>query len=327
MFLPIKVFNGLESFASSVYIAFGTILSAIVFLHIFKIRYLDYYEFIEEKEIEPEFKNKKDKNDLPEDKLQIEKVEQIDSKKEKIIIRDPNHNPFGFLEIITKCLISGLKAAIMLFVILPSSIALIGEVAAIILFFTIVKSGLLFWGLEIGDISAIIFTMIILILSYNFVISKRIRLKQIGLVFIAGCIICGIALAMGVLGVSNFDKSTEVLSNDSETSDNFIMNDKLVVGIYKKPINYIVKDDSENIVEVIVKHPEKYNINLSVSANKIKLLEYGNEKEYLGIFREFVNMINNKQIVHYINQEEINVYATQENINKLKNNYNNTAHN
>lgn len=325
VFLPGKAFNILESFVSAVYIAFATALSVIVFLHIFKIRYLDYYEFVEENDAE--IKNTKANKNANEETLQVEKRERINSKKEKIIIRDPNHNPFGFLKIITKFVIFGLKAMAILFVILPAAVALIGEVASIILLFTIAKSGLLFYGLELGSISAIIFTIIVLILSYNFVTSKKVRLKMMGISFIVGCVLCGIAIALGILGISKFERINEILPNDVEASQTFTMNDKLVVGISKKTINYIEKSDAENNVEVVVKHPQKYIVNIVSSSNKIKILEYANGKKSLSLFEDFTNMINNKQIIHSIDQEEIEVYATQDNINKLKENYNKISHN
>lgn len=326
-FLPPKGYFILESFVSAVYIAFATVVSVIVFLHIFKIRYLDYYEFIEEKEGETPSKEKKSNNSNKDEKLLIEKIEPINSKKEKIIIRDPNHNPFGFLEIITKFVILGLKGMVLLFIILPASIALIAEVASIILFFMIAKSGLLFVGLELGSISAIIFTLLVLILSFNFLINKKVRLKLIGITFLIACVVCGTAIAFGTLGITKFNRTTETLTNDIETSEKFIMTDKLGLAMKEKQINYIEKQDADNTVEVVVKHPEKYSVNLFITSSKIKLSYYNAEPESFENIEKLVKMINDRQIIKYNSEYQIDVYATQDNINKLKLNYTKINHN
>lgn len=82
-----------------------TIISFIVLVHVFKIRYLNYYdELINEEKV-----------DTKNDKKKEEKSKIKEDKKDRIIIRDENTRPFAFLSVLSKIIIIFVKVFVFFF--------------------------------------------------------------------------------------------------------------------------------------------------------------------------------------------------------------------
>ena len=102
--LPSSIYYIIRDIFESIYTVLVLIIGTIILLHIFKIRYLDYYEIIkEESETEKEENESKKIENNEKRKVFIEK------KREQIIIRDPNHSQSKFLAGIFKFVLSCIK--------------------------------------------------------------------------------------------------------------------------------------------------------------------------------------------------------------------------
>ena len=96
---------------SSIYMILALIVGVAIFLHIFKIRYLDYYEIVKEDNYSENSKHEEEA--VSEDNKVLENKKEkkfIEKKKEKIIIRDPSHSEMKFLNGIMKLVIWCIKA-------------------------------------------------------------------------------------------------------------------------------------------------------------------------------------------------------------------------
>lgn len=151
--LPTAIYYVLYDILSSTYIILATILGITILLHIFKIRYLDYYEIIkEDKNKQEENSNKIEENDnlnnIKQNSIESKQEKKkifIEKQKEKIIIRDPEHSQSKFLTGILKIMLICFKA-MAVFLAIPPLITFIMFITLIVLSFLFVKTGLLFFG-------------------------------------------------------------------------------------------------------------------------------------------------------------------------------------
>lgn len=112
----------------TLYLVIALVVGVAVLLHIFKIRYLDYYEIVKEDsevpdtmEVVTEVEAKKvEDEDTKKEKIILEK------KKEKVVIRDPKHSEYKFL--------TGLGKVMLWFVKLIVAFILVGFACSLIAF-------------------------------------------------------------------------------------------------------------------------------------------------------------------------------------------------
>lgn len=191
---------------SSIYIILALIVGVTVLLHIFKIRYLDYYEIIKEddfKESNEISDSEDDKNDVRGKKDNNEKDKIfIGKKKEKIVIRDPEHSQSKFLTGIIRIVLWCIKF-IVFWIALGFVFSFVCLITLLILSFLFVKTGLVFCGSFLGIISALIINFIILDLFYNFIVSKSSKKNMLALFFVISLVLAGISIGMILIGITS----------------------------------------------------------------------------------------------------------------------------
>jgi len=313
------LYYAIHSFCASIYIIFSLIAGITTMLHIFKTRYLDYYEiFKEENEKENQIENDTEKVDEEERYDEKRKVF-IEKKKEKIIIRDPNHSQSKFLNGLFRIMLSFIKfiaiciAACLVF-------TFITLFCLLVLSFMFVKTGLVFWGVLLGIISAIIINFIILELFYNFVISKKNKKTTMAISFVIALILAGISIGMIFIGITEFNYiPSPNAKNIVEDVYEYEMSENLSIGYWNCVLNYI-ETDSEKI-RIVVEHSEymKTKILNNGYTQTIEVYCITDEAKIMETFRNIVEDINNKEIVEY-SVPVMNVYASKENIERLKQN-------
>lgn len=151
--LPTAIYYTLVNILSSVYLILALVVGIAILLHIFKIRYLDYYEIVKETGITEDNKITEDyiKNEKTSNNENIEYTTKnnkkifIKKQQEKIIIRDPEHSQSKFLTGIIKIVLTCVKA-IAIFVGIPFIFSFVGLVTLLVLSFLFVKTGLVFLG-------------------------------------------------------------------------------------------------------------------------------------------------------------------------------------
>jgi len=312
-FLPDNLNYFIYQIIFDLYIIVSTILAVILLLHIFKVRYLDY--FVVEKQ-------SKEETNLPNEnscvKSQNEKNNQI-LRKEKIIIRDPEHSGYKFIFTMLKFLLIFLKFFVSL-IALVFAFTLVLLFTLLILLFMFVKTGLVFIGALLFTISLIIINILTLNVLYNFIISKKIKKSLIGIFLSISLCLMGCGIAFSLIGLTNF-KYVNSLNHESFMKETKTINIKenTVIVSYNTQVEYI----ESNLKDVVVEfnHMKHASVNIFENQNGcFKIYSYLNINDPIAFIKMVIKDINNKNIVNY-DSSSIKVYASKENINILKSNY------
>lgn len=313
-FLPYTLQNSIYSLLSDIYIIIGLILGVILLLHIFKVRYLDYYIIVKED------RNIDVKDSLNEEKIvnKDDKKIILEKKKEKIIIRDPDHSGYKFISLLLRCFLWFIKIMVV-FTASMFCFSLIFLVIALVLSFMFVKTGLVFFGSFLIIFFSIVINIIILILLYNFIISKKSKKARLVVSGLVSLIMIGVGCGLTMIGVTRFDvielppeeyKKTEILV---PMSDNLFINDHFFDTEF-------IESDINNI-KVVLTHSKYYKG--SVYHNKpINSLDFhfnSTNSDFMDNIRKYITDINNRKIVDY-SLQKVTIYTSRENIEKLKNN-------
>ena len=316
--LGLNIYYVIRNICEAIYLTLALFVGITILLHIFKIRYLDYYEIVREEDINTEKQETSDnqKNILAENAKEENDENKIlqNRKKEKIVIRDPRHSISKFLIGIIKAVLFCIKA-IVAFISIYFVFTFICLVALLILSFLFIGTGLVFLGSLFGIISAIIINFIILKLCYNFIISKKTQKSKMAILFLTSLVLAGISIGLICIGITRF-KYIENPEENGEVEEvyNVEMSDNLCMRNYWRDIQYIETDSNE--VKIVVKHSKYYNVDVIEDRGNI----YFHMKEKaMEEIRQTIKDINNKEIKNYSNHK-VYVYTSKDNIEKIKRN-------
>ena len=322
--MPWEAYEAYIGIVKSVYIVLALTVGLSVLFHIFKIRYLDYYEIVCEGNITDKIEDseRKQNNNLNNEDMgdnSKEKKMFIKDKREKIIIRDPEHTQSKFLSGILKCVLTCFKALAVL-VGIEFSLTFIALVTLVILSFLIARTGLVFWGALFILIAGLLLNFIVLKILYYFIISKKNDKKVIGIIIISALLLAGGGIGLVIGGLTQFEY---VNVNNKQDEYIFEMNDKLIIWDSACDIEYI-ENEQDNIT-VRFEHPEfcatNYSTQISKKYNYIEIFFhcYKDDTKTLEAFNSFIEDINNKEIRDY-ERTKIYVYTSKENIKKINQN-------
>ena len=307
--LPSSIYYAIFSIIQTIFYLFCLIASIIILIHIFKTRYLDYYE-----NVKKEIKVEENKNE----KEEKEKIE-IKQEEDKIIIRDPKHSEYKFINGLFKGIVLMIKFFTLCFSILLF-ISLIGLFIVFILLFLLSKTGLLFIGLLISILSASIINIVLILLLLNFVFNRKNNKKIMIWSFIISLITVGIGVGLILIGTLQF----KFIENDTEQLETkyieYDMNSKLFIDNHHS-IEYIPSDNTNLKIEYTLNKNYEVVI-LDYSENIINL--WSTCKNPIELIKEIIENLNNRKVIPVDgNIESIKVYTTLENINLLKQNKDN----
>ena len=297
-----KLVNGLFE---GLFIIAAWVISIALLAHIFKVRYLDYYEIVDSKE------------EKKEEKIEIKKQEKIDApKKEKVIIRDEKHSEYGFIKGLLKVIVFFIKF-IVFWIAFSFVFVLVALVLTAVLSFMIFKSGILFLGTFAIILSGIIITIVLLIVMYNFMFNRKNKVKLLGISLLFSIILFGVGLGLFVMSIKNFTYITDI--NDEHyihEAYRYEMTDDFTIYSRYYNIDYVEEDRQDVKIELVYTKYDK--INLIKTDNNV-YFEYENVNA-IDIINKVIEDINNYEIIDQDN-DIIIVHANKENINRLKNNY------
>lgn len=306
---PSSIYYTIRSILGSIWMILALIVGITIVLHIFKVRYLDYYEIVKEsgESLETADTEKLESEDRK--KIVIEK------KKEKIIIRDPEHSQSKFLTGIIKVVLLCIKMMAIFFGI-GFAFSFIGLIALFILSFLFVKTGILFVGGVLGIISALIINFVILQTLYNFIVSKKNHKTRIAILLLSSLVLAGISIGMILIGITTFNIVEE---NTTETEDVYTvpMSDDLSIAGLERDIKYIENDTNE--VKIVVQHSKNCTTTLTQENDSLYIFSQPNHNA-MEMIRDTIKDINNKEIKSYSYRYFITVYSSKANIEKLKEN-------
>ena len=165
------------------------IVGVIVFFHLFKIRYLDYYVTITDNTIEQQVVEEPIKENVT--------VSALDDKqkKEKVVIRDPKHSISNFLDGIAKVLLFIFKIFIIMLTI-PAIVAGIGStfLATIMFVNAIYSSVFTFAGVALTGCAIIGF--IFVYMTINFLLKRKQPVKSLIILFLSCLLLIGVGAGL-----------------------------------------------------------------------------------------------------------------------------------
>ena len=311
--LPNILYTFINGVLKSIIVIALVIISIIIITHVFKTRYLNYYEKIKNEETDKKSENK---NEIEENKN--EKNISLNNK-DKIIIRDARHSEYNFINMMFKFIILIVKLFAIWFG-LCIAFVLVCLFGSLIASFLMYKTGLFFIGILITILSSSIIGIIMLLLILNFVFNRKNNKKKMIWSFIISLITFGIGCGLTFIGTLSFNV----------TYDNEYML-KTVTKEYDMKENLII---TNNYGEIEFIESEDKNIKIEYQRNKYCEIDdnnYNNNivawtrcENPINIAKEYIKNLNDKKIIPInSNIEKMTVYTNKSNIEILKNNINN----
>jgi transcriptional regulator with XRE-family HTH domain len=291
----------------------GTV-SLIIFIHLFKIRYLDYYITIEDQNATEQTIEE------PIDKK--ENGFYKENKKEKIIIRDPKHSTSKFIELISQIIVI-LIEILAIFIAIPVIVMFLGGIVGLVISIYHIMYGVIFLFIAIAIIGVVFLLYDLLELIYNFIMKREQHLKKVFIIGIAGLVICGLGIGLTICTYIEYDKVSNYTDEEYLTkTENIPMQENLYIS---RNINCDYKiDNSINDIKIEIKYVNGIEIYTQVyTANTYNYLYFYYDRDMIDLYKILLQDIKNKKIRDYNNSSlmKIQITTSQENYDKLQENY------
>lgn len=308
-FIPDNIYYFITNLLQSILMVSLLLISVVILSHIFKIRYLNYYEAV--------------KKEIDDTDLKCKKVESNTGFKQnesKIIIRDPKHSEYKFINGLFK-LVIGIIKFFALFLAVNIALIIIFLFGTFILSFLVYKTGLFFVGLLTAVLSLSSVSVIILLLILNFVFNRKNNKKNMIWSFIISIISLGIGSGLIFVGVLSFDVSHDNKYDFKIKTSEYEMQENLMINYYDDSLIEYVETDNKNIkVEYTV---NKFcDVRDAVDKNG-NIIFFSDCNNLLKLARENIKNINQNKVIFVDNiLYKVTVYTTKSNIEKMQDNRN-----
>ncbi len=322
-FLNNGAFHVLNSFIKGLSTLIWLIISIIVIIHIFTIRYLNYYD---------DYLKTKSKEEKKEDQKQLKEKRQIhfNDKKTKIIFRDDKTTPLAFLTVLSKIVLFILKVLGMLLIVFIIFV-LFGLFVSLFLFISLAIYSDVFKGISIAIVGLVTLGCIIIYILGSFILKKKIIIKGIIIFFILAFLITATGTGISLLSLKDIDFVEENSYIDKEEyKKNLTYEERMFIDFYKysNEVNYVI-DNSLALDDIIVTctyDSAFHNLYLAGSNyyNMSSFDIYTNQRTKIKEFyQHFINNLKNNIISNYssLKIENFKITANEQTINKLLDNY------
>lgn len=324
-FMPLSLMNLISSVIEGILKLAWFIISLIVLIHIFKIRYLNYYEQISS---DDQKKNDTSNNSQVEEKSTLQKEKIKSEKQPRIIIRDKE--PFAFLNIFAKIIMWFIKSVTIIIGLFFAFILLLG-IIGLVVSISLSAYSKIFIGTDISIIGIILSIGLILYLITHFILDSKVKIKTSIILFFTSIIITGVGAGIIIISIKDFkikdnmDDIINLKTNEIKLAykDNLIIKD-----VY--PRSYVYKIDNTLVNnEIIVqnKYDPRFNKLYYNETIKNGLPQYTFYLEYNGNIKDIMTIVLNdlkhnifRDYSTYVYMDDISITANEETINKLMNN-------
>lgn len=309
--IPYEIEGILSSIFRGVLLAFYFIITLVILIKLFKLRYLNYYEIDDKPKVED-----------------IKSEEQITTEKpKKIIIRDSKgFNPLSYLYKFFVLFLKGLGILFLLFM------AFIFVLLCTMLMFDLyfINYGLILIFIAIALVSLIVACYVILELIIKLIFNLKINGKKLYYMFIVSLIVLGISIGLTVCELTTYKVEEKVFANKT-SSLTVDMKDNLIIDqIEYDNVDIIYEDRDDILVEYYTDDYLDGKIKVNNFETSGYILEYFHlfnlkpDNISLGsLIDDFLEQIKNKTIL--INMDtyyKIYLHISEENYLKLNDNYN-----
>lgn len=291
------------------------VFSLIILVHIFKIRYLNYYDKVTNEKNE-EYKEEKESK---KEKIKFEK-------KETVVIRDEKHRPFAFLSVCSKIIIFFIKAfAIFIGLLFVSSLVflVVGLVISLYLSF----SSKLFIGSTLSLVSASIINIIILMIIIGFIFNKKYNFKVLLTTFLISLVVTGLGMGLFIINIKNIDikYDSKDLLRLNKHEDVIEYSDDMIINNFEHNIKYVIDNEVDsNKIKIVTTYDDRYIYNenhtsLVYGIKSYVIADYDKTsiKPYQIVVDDLKNNILREDYSILYNHFDVEVHANEEVINRL----------
>ena len=325
-FIPWNISRIIRQIISGVIDLAWYAITIIAVVHIFKIRYLDYYEQIVANGDKEDKENKEEK--ATKISLIPNKNISLRNNEPKIVIRDKE--PLAFLNLLAKIAIWFIKSIAIMFGLFLAFILLLG-VIGLVISISLSLYTKIFIGLDIGILGLLICTILLLAIIIHFVIGTKINIKLTAILFISSIIVTGIGAGISITAIKdiNYIADTNDILEITPHEKKITYKDNLIImDVFPRTYEYIINDSLEEN-EIIVQN--NFDARFSKISNyettingmpvyRFYLSDTSNKKTKYSII---INDLKNNIIRDYTNlyNDDIKIIATRQTIEKLINNF------
>lgn len=285
-FLTYPLGNIIVTIASSIMFIFLVVLAVIVFLEIYKIRYLDYYDkLIDERNNSDDVLDEEDSDDNR-DKAADKVKKRIDvkaSSRDHIIIRDSKERPLAFLRPLSNIIVAIIKVFVLGFS-LFFVISLVFFVITLVISAYLMSQNMIFLGVILGLIGVIVINIQILYTVYVFIFNKRFSSGIIGITFLSAIVVASTGVGLFIIGLRNFEIIEVSDLKDNHISQTYNMTDDFYLSLDDGRIEFITDETVDEIVIDIDYSDEYYGINFIEYTDNITIAfnyKYPSINEYI----------------------------------------------
>ena len=289
-------------------LGFG-VLWLLLFTYIFKIGFLDKYEFVEKKEVlQTEL--------LPSEKKVLESTKEVIVKKTV----EPDYRIFRTLGAIVMFFV---KVFSVMFGI-PFLFLLLALFALFVINIYLMGQGIIFVSILLYIIFGVALTLLTLEFIINIIFNKKHHYKRMLLTFLVGT--AGIGIASGVLVIElnafTYHESLPVKFTPTTDKYEYNFNEQLKFFVYNSNVKYVVDNTLKNKIVVEVKYYKDYNnIHVYQGTNTYDIQSSGidgtNYKNHIELWLKF---LKEKTIFnhHKLQRAEVIIYGTESNLVKIQ---------
>ena len=292
----------ISNILTDIFTAILVLLGVIVFFHLFKIRYLDYYvtitdNTIEKQEVEKPIEENKETSAFEEK-----------PKKERVVIRDPKHSVSSFLDGLGRIL-SFIFRIFIIICALPALLVAVGGVYFAVIALMNISFSSIFIYIFISIICVAIIGFLLIYMAINYVFKRKQPFKVLIIIFIISLFGIGVGAGLATDKLLNF----KIIENESydfkdAITDEIIINEDeicegMALQLHANPDNIEISiDENAKEITIIAEHPdyidiyndEYYEYEDDIRVTKGKYLYAVSSKDFIEIINDIKNDIKNE---------------------------------
>lgn len=312
-FLSLFYFNGqyrIVNFFNLLSLVLLIILGLIIVLHLFKIRYLDYFVTIEDNMVV----EKSIEKPIEIEKTNEEKIEKkfLNSNREKVIIRDPKHSFLSFFRFLGQMIKFLFKVFVFFicFILFFLFIFSIIGLSFSIFYFTY---GSLFLFLALLFLGCSFFILVFIYYFYFFIADKKIDWKKSFVMLILSLIFVGSGIAGSFVTVLNYEHPTDFSDVETETSVEIIdIKDNTEFYYYNSDNIIFDIDDSlkKAKIEITTIKGMKYDLYHYFDDSLDHYSIYLEDFDFFQLYELIKNDLKEKKIRNYTESDVVKIKVT-----------------
>lgn len=206
------------------------VIGVVIFIHLFKIRYLDYFITIEDQEVSEK---------IIEEPVDKNKNSIVEEKREKIIIRDPKHSSFSFLNILGKIILFMIKFLVAIFSIPIILLFLLFVFMSVISLYHTMY-GIIFLFIGLSFIAIALLSYIVIHFIYNFIFNRKINLKFMFIIFIISLIMLASSIGLSCMNALNYKYVDDTKGLKTATTTEYVDVGKNTHFTFHNSVEYVI---------------------------------------------------------------------------------------